>query len=340
MEYVQNGTLNNYISKTGRIKETEVQRLFCQIASAVRYLHSKRHIIHRDLELEHIMLDSNFNVRIIDFGIGAFNDNEMMKTQCGVVAFSAPEVIKHKPYNNAVDIWTIGVVLYSMLYGKLPFNSNNLMHLAAQIMENDPEINSTVNYEANNLVMQMLDKNPLTRITIEEIAENHWLQNSRYVYYLSDTFITSSKYIVVPKIPNDIDIDIIKLLIPLKINCEETAHELLENKKSEGTMVYRMLRKEKVISLLASPTEIRAMYNEKRKAESIPPRTTFNAPTQSYVQKTFVPAQRKISSMRNAGQSFVQDNTKMENRMSMVMTRRSATIKPVTVRVNLAPPPF
>ncbi|XP_054472469.1 NUAK family SNF1-like kinase 2 [Anoplopoma fimbria] len=175
MEYASRGDLYDYICDKKNISEREARHFFRQIVSAVHYCHQNG-IVHRDLKLENILVDGNGNVKIADFGLSnLFHGDEYLQTFCGSPLYASPEIVNGRPYRGPeVDTWSLGVLLYTMVHGTMPFDGNNHKALVQQI--------STGNYrkpsnpsDACGLIRWMLMVNPERRATIEEIAGHWWL---------------------------------------------------------------------------------------------------------------------------------------------------------------------
>lgn len=165
------------IRKRKSLTEPECRFYVTQIVGAVKYMHDMG-VIHRDLKLGNIFLDGDMNVKIGDFGLAALlvSKNDRKKTICGTPNYIAPEVLfgKEKGHSYEVDIWSIGIILYVMLYGKPPFQSKNVEAIYDRIKRIDYEFpeNNTVSEEAKDLIMSLLTFDPERRPTLERIMEH------------------------------------------------------------------------------------------------------------------------------------------------------------------------
>ncbi|KAL4655402.1 NUAK family SNF1-like kinase 1-like [Arapaima gigas] len=176
MEYAKGGELYDYVNAKRRLSETEARKIFRQIASAVHYCH-KNGVVHRDLKLENILLDEDFNVKLADFGLSNhYRQGELLHTYCGSPLYASPEIIKGLPYQGPeVDCWALGVLLYALLYGTMPFDAASYSALTEQISEaryRRPQPPS----DACALIDWMLAVSVEERATVEDIA-NHWWVN-------------------------------------------------------------------------------------------------------------------------------------------------------------------
>jgi len=179
MEYVSGGELFNYIVKHGKLKESEARRFFQQIMSGVDYIH--RHlIIHRDLKPENLLLDSDLNVKIADFGLSnMMMDGELLRTSCGSPNYASPEVLSGKLYAGPeVDIWSCGVILYALLCGTLPFDEEHIPTLFRKIKSGVFKIPDYLNKSVVTLIQHMLNVDPIKRATIEDIKNHEWFKVS------------------------------------------------------------------------------------------------------------------------------------------------------------------
>eukprot|EP01156_Anaeramoeba_ignava_P011153 Anaeramoba_ignava/a482136_49.p1 GENE.a482136_49~~a482136_49.p1 ORF type:complete len:744 (-),score=162.98 a482136_49:431-2662(-) len=175
MEYAETGELFDFIVTHGRISEDLARDFFRQIIAGVDYCH-KLNIVHRDIKPENLLLNAEMKVIIIDFGLANFTHlGELLTTSCGSLSYSAPELILGKEYiGPKVDIWSLGVVLYAILCGFLPFQGPTVRDLCQRIVQGSFQVPSFISLEATDLLYKIIDKNPDSRYTIEQIKVHPW----------------------------------------------------------------------------------------------------------------------------------------------------------------------
>lgn len=197
LEYIDNKSLLDFINEMGQVPTVTAQKLFGQLVSVILYLHEHLHVVHRDLKVENILLDRFNNIRLIDFGFSMdyVPNSSNMKTLCGSPVYTAPEIIKNIPYSNAVDIWSLGVILYAMICGEFPFNNTNMRALFHDITHKEPVIPKYLDYNLVDLITLMLKKDPVERITIESVASHPWVRD--YLFNLHSTFMPPDKEVIV-----------------------------------------------------------------------------------------------------------------------------------------------
>lgn len=178
MEYCSGGELFDHIVEKKRLSEAESRKFFRQIVSAVAYLHSYGYA-HRDLKPENVLLDKNENLKLIDFGLCAKPKGGMQShlyTSCGSPTYAAPELILGKKYLGAeVDIWSMGVLLYALLCGYLPFDDSSIENLYRKILSGNYEEPSWLTNSSKKLIRAMLQTDPKNRITINELCNHPWV---------------------------------------------------------------------------------------------------------------------------------------------------------------------
>ncbi|CAB3243883.1 unnamed protein product [Arctia plantaginis] len=175
MEYCSGGELYDYLSQKKVLQEDEAKRLFRQIATAVYYCHIHK-ICHRDLKLENVLLDDTGSAKIADFGLSnVFKETSLLSTFCGSPLYASPEIVKGTPYiGPEVDCWSLGVLLYTLVYGAMPFDGSNFKRLVRQISNGDyyePRNPSS----ASPLIRDMLTVDPLKRADIAYICDHPWV---------------------------------------------------------------------------------------------------------------------------------------------------------------------
>lgn len=180
LEFVTGGELFDKIVNNSRMSEDEARRYFHQLINAVDFCHS-RGVYHRDLKPENLLLDTNGNLKISDFGLSALSHqvkgDGLLHTTCGTPNYVAPEVLDDGGYDGATaDLWSCGVILYVLLSGYLPFDDSNLMRLYEKISNADFTCPSWFSPGAIKFLRRILDPNPVTRITISEILKDEWFK--------------------------------------------------------------------------------------------------------------------------------------------------------------------
>ena len=180
MENVLGGDLLSFIKKRNKLQEKTAKFIFKQLLQSIKYIHSKN-IVHRDIKLDNILIDLNNNIKLCDFGVGKYisNYNEILSEQCGTPAYIAPEVVSGDGYSGfPVDIWSSGVVLYSLLMGSIPFKAQNLNELQGLIMSGNYKQIEGISKNANDLLNKLLEINPNKRINVDEALNHPWFSEN------------------------------------------------------------------------------------------------------------------------------------------------------------------
>ncbi|XP_047324424.1 CBL-interacting serine/threonine-protein kinase 14-like [Impatiens glandulifera] len=191
MEFAKGGELFAKVAK-GRFSEDLSRRYFQQLISAVGFCHSNG-VYHRDLKPENLLLDDNWELKVTDFGLSAVRDqvhsDGLLHTLCGTPAYVAPEILAKKGYDGAkVDVWSCGVILFVLSAGYLPFNDRNLMVMYSKIYKAEFRCPKWISSDTKRFLHRLLDPNPQTRITIDEIILDPWFRTG----YIEETNIINS----------------------------------------------------------------------------------------------------------------------------------------------------
>lgn len=176
MEYASGGEVFDYLVAHGKMKEKEARAKFRQIVSAVQYCHQKR-IIHRDLKAENLLLDSEMNIKIADFGFSnEFTPGSKLDTFCGSPPYAAPELFQGRKYDGPeVDVWSLGVILYTLVSGSLPFDGATLKELRERVLRGKYRIPFYMSTDCEVLLKKFLVLNPSKRASLETIMKDKWM---------------------------------------------------------------------------------------------------------------------------------------------------------------------
>jgi 5'-AMP-activated protein kinase catalytic alpha subunit len=231
-EYISNGELFELISNRGQLSEAEARKFFHQMIFALDYTHGFG-VAHRDLKPENIMLDSDNNIKLVDFGLSnIMKEGRALKTSCGSPNYAAPEVINGKSYDGCqIDVWSCGVILYAMLYGELPFDEENVNTMFKYIKDAKYYMKGAASIEAKDLLNRMMQPNPFNRITIQEIKAHPWFnQNiSKYLLAPYHEFKMSGGH-------KSLDKDIVDKLFKLKLSINPEDREDIEEAIRKGEL--------------------------------------------------------------------------------------------------------
>ncbi|KAK3940889.1 Serine/threonine-protein kinase ppk16 [Diplogelasinospora grovesii] len=177
LEYCPGDELYNYLLKHGKLPVDKVQKTFAQLVGAVCYVHQQS-CVHRDLKLENILLDKHENVKLCDFGFTREYEGKAnyLQTFCGTICYSAPEMLKGEKYaGEKVDVWSLGVILYALLCGELPFDDDDDSVTRSKILTQEPSYPDHLPADALSLLKVLLSKRPLLRPSLPDILAHPFL---------------------------------------------------------------------------------------------------------------------------------------------------------------------
>lgn len=185
LELCERGALDALLKKNGKLKERYVARFVKQTVDGLLYLHNDVGVVHRDLKLGNLFLDSKLNVKIGDFGLSAvIKDGEKKITMCGTPNYIAPEVLfgKASGHSFEADIWSLGVIVYTLLIGVPPFQKKSVEDIYRMIKLNNYifPADCDVSDEAVDLITQILNTNPLERPSLEQILDHKFLHKKEH----------------------------------------------------------------------------------------------------------------------------------------------------------------
>lgn len=177
LEYAERGNLFAYIRRQSKLGQPERTSIFRQVCEAIAYMHNKG-IIHRDLKPENILLDANKTVKVCDFGWSARISNQR-QTFCGTYEYMAPEIFAHKRYDEKVDVWGLGILLYEILHGYSPFKGESTSAIYNNILKGKIRFKTTVDMAARKLILRILRYKPEERPTVEEILKDSFFEEKK-----------------------------------------------------------------------------------------------------------------------------------------------------------------
>ncbi|XP_015197306.1 hormonally up-regulated neu tumor-associated kinase homolog A [Lepisosteus oculatus] len=183
MELCRGGNLMDRIYEKKKLEEREAQKYVRQLVTAVEHLH-RAGVVHRDLKIENLLLDEDDNIKLIDFGLSncawMLGYSDPFSTQCGSPAYAAPELLSKKRYGPKVDVWSIGVNMYAMLTGNLPFTVEpfSLRALHQRMVDKDMNpLPPQLSIAAVNMLRSLLEPDPVKRPNIHQVMMDPWLRS-------------------------------------------------------------------------------------------------------------------------------------------------------------------
>lgn len=195
MEYCENGELINILGSP--IEETMARYYFKQLYEGLIYLNNNK-IIHRDIKPKNLLLKSNSKeIKIADFGLAKiYSGLTRINTVCGSPLYMAPEILGEKSYSHTADIWSLGLILYELIYGYNPYKKcNDMDELKDEMLKKEikyPKIK--ISNECEDILKKLLDKNESTRIKLHEINNHPWMMSVKNnIIYDSDEEIYETK---------------------------------------------------------------------------------------------------------------------------------------------------
>ena len=185
MELASNGNLYNLIQNTkkDKVKNLElIKKLIIQTIEIIKYLHSLN-IIYRDIKPENLLLDKDYNIKLCDYGWATYiTPGKYLTVYCGTPEYVSPEMLKKYPYNEKVDIWALGVLIFELVFGYAPFASNfnedRYNNIKAGKINWPNDLNNNEYNDIKDLIEKILKINPKERISLDEIENHSWLKST------------------------------------------------------------------------------------------------------------------------------------------------------------------
>lgn len=276
LEYCEGSELYYYIYEKKRLEIPECQDLFFQIVIALKYVHSLN-LSHRDLKLENILLADKKRtiIKLTDFGfVREFNpyNRRLLSTICGTTVYMAPELLRSEKYSGfAVDIWSLGIILYAMIYGVLPFDDDDDMKTRNKIFHEEPVYNESIPEEVNQLIKKMLSKDPNQRPNLNEILNSPFLvnlhtkyiaKNSKRVATDVESILSINQHYNCTSRPfeSKIERELVKRLHRLNVDIDELQASVFNNEMNTLTAFYELCLTEEY-----SRKKLKYMREKKRK---------------------------------------------------------------------------
>ncbi|CAH8665305.1 unnamed protein product [Schistosoma bovis] len=256
MEYAPKGELNSYLKRSGRLDEKTSKNYSSQILSALDHLHNNG-VVHRDLKAENVFIVSNMYVKLGDFGFSkCVAPDAALTTFCGSPPYAAPELFVADSYTGpAVDLWALGVLLFYMVTGSLPFKADSLHKIKRLILSGDYRIPAYVSNDCQTLISGLLVTNVERRYTVSQAKSSKWFSDIDWQHLMKHKDPT----------PDEIDDASARYLLKKwwDVDSYELDKALSEGPKNKLTGIYRILRS-KGLQYKKDPTLPDQKYKNKR----------------------------------------------------------------------------
>nr|CAB3266433.1 SNF-related serine/threonine-protein kinase-like [Phallusia mammillata] len=248
LELGDGGDMFDYIMRHDKgLHEDQAKEYFAQIVSAIAYCH-KLHVVHRDLKPENVVFfESQGLVKLTDFGFSNhYRPGEKLSTSCGSLAYSAPEILLGEEYDApAVDVWSLGVILYMLVCGVAPFNEANDSETLINIMDCRYTVLDHVSEQCEDLIKRMIIREPSHRMSLDDIVNHPWLTGAKS---LSRARRNSVPMLTRNNIPADVHREILEIMVNAELADEdEILTALTEDRYDHITSTYFLLAERSIV---------------------------------------------------------------------------------------------
>ena len=233
-EYCPGKNLIEKLMRKKRFSEEEALIIFFQLLDAFTYMH-KMNICHRNIRAEHILFDKNNRPKLIGFGYSSFYEkNKKIEGAYGSLCYACPEIINEQPYNpELADVWSLGVILYVLVCGYLPFCEEEDSKNKILISEGKVEFPKEMSNKLKDLLRHMLDINPEKRYNFQKIVKHPWIKP------YSESFF--SQGINIHKTIFPVDENILNIINEYNFDKDKVKNDLINNKYNPGTGLYKQI---------------------------------------------------------------------------------------------------
>lgn len=174
LEYAPQGELYRQLTSARRFTDRRAATYIYQLCNALKVCHRQK-VIHRDIKPENLLVGFNGEIKIADFGWSVHAPSSRRATMCGTLDYLPPEMIEGAVYNEKVDHWALGVLIYEFLVGKPPFESPTTQETYRRIRECRVQYPSHVSAEARDIIGKLLKRHPADRLTLDEVLAHPWV---------------------------------------------------------------------------------------------------------------------------------------------------------------------
>jgi hypothetical protein len=278
-------TLLRLLHDQQRIPERDACRYFYELMLALRYLHEDRHVSHRDIKAENVLLDANGHIRLADFGFARTYSAEspLMQTACGSPAYASPEVIKCGGYTASADLWSAGVLLFLLLTGEMPFAGGSAAKLFAAICDREPSFPPALSPAALDLMRGILQKDPAARFGIADIMTHPWLAQ-----FAQRSLAGLARMRVVTG--NTLDCAVMGAMHTLNLATGDLIGALARGEIDRATAVYKMLRRERHAAELEQWCEMGATEGRRSPRVSLGENSSLARTYENHARPTLPPS--------------------------------------------------